>query len=191
MDFRGLYPVSANGSPVWGRAWAIQGSIACTWRILEERYSGERAKSCSARGNRTLNLAGAKQLPDLPYQTMVNIDADAGVPEGSDFWLRDKAGTYALKVGVNTIGRLPDNDVVLSGEFVSRRHCAILVHAGEGCEVYDIASKNGTFINGARLSGPCLSPPAIKSACATAKSSSCPDSTTPAVLIKIRRSCSE
>jgi pSer/pThr/pTyr-binding forkhead associated (FHA) protein len=85
---------------------------------------------------------------------MVNIDADAGVPEGSDFWLRDKAGTYALKVGVNTIGRLPDNDVVLTGEFVSRRHCAILVHAGEGCEVYDIASKNGTFINGARLSGP-------------------------------------
>jgi hypothetical protein len=107
-----------------------------------------------ARGNQTVNLAGAKQLPDQPCQTMVNLGPEDSVPEGSDFWLLDKAGTYALKVGINTIGRLPDNDVVLPGEFVSRRHCAILVHAGDGCEVYDTASKNGTYINGAKLSGP-------------------------------------
>jgi hypothetical protein len=119
-----------------------------------EIFRRARQELLGARGERTLNLAGAKQLPDLPCQTMVNIDADARAPEGSDYWLLDKAGIHALKVGVNTIGRLPDNDVVLTGEFVSRRHCAILVHAGDGCEVYDIASKNGTFINGAKLSGP-------------------------------------
>ncbi len=117
-----------------------------------DAFRRAREELLGARGQHTVNLAGAKQVPDLPHQTQVHIEADA--PEGSDFWLRDKAGTYALKVGVNTIGRLPDNDVVLSGEFVSRRHCAILVHAGDGCEVYDTASKNGTFINGAKLSGP-------------------------------------
>ena len=75
-------------------------------------------------------------------------------PSAADFWLMDREGIYPLKIGVNTIGRLPDNDVVIQGPYVSRRHCAILVHAGDGCELYDIASKNGTYINGLRLSGP-------------------------------------
>jgi hypothetical protein len=119
-----------------------------------EIFRRAREELLGARGDRTLNLAGARNLPDQPHQTIVHREADANAPEGTDFWLLDKAGTYALKVGVNTIGRLPDNDVVLAGEFVSRRHCAILVHASNGCEVYDIASKNGTFINGAKLSGP-------------------------------------
>src|SRR5262249_17802187 len=70
------------------------------------------------------------------------------------FWLMDKDAIYPLKVGVNTIGRLPDNDVVVQAPYVSRRHCAILVHAGDGCELHDIASKNGTFINGRKLEGP-------------------------------------
>jgi hypothetical protein len=75
-------------------------------------------------------------------------------PASAEYWLMDREGIYPLKVGVNTIGRLPDNDVVIQGPYVSRRHCAILVHAGDGCELYDIASKNGTYINGLKLSGP-------------------------------------
>ncbi len=118
-----------------------------------EVFRRARQELLGARGQHTVNLAGAKQVAKLPHQTLVNLEAEA--PEGSDFWLVGvEGGTFALKVGVNTIGRLPDNDVVLSGEFVSRRHCAILVHADDGCEVYDTASKNGTFINGAKLSGP-------------------------------------
>src|SRR5262249_40426409 len=79
---------------------------------------------------------------------------EGGVPVGLKQWLMDQEGIYPLKVGVNTIGRMPDNDVVLEGPYVSRRHCAILVHAANGCELYDIASKNGTYLNGRRLSGP-------------------------------------
>src|SRR5207237_3501868 len=75
-------------------------------------------------------------------------------PAGVNFWLMDKEAIYPLKVGVNTIGRLPDNDVVVQAPYVSRRHCAILVHAGDGCELHDIASKNGTYLNGRRLEGP-------------------------------------
>jgi pSer/pThr/pTyr-binding forkhead associated (FHA) protein len=71
-----------------------------------------------------------------------------------DYWLMDHDGIYPLRVGVNTIGRLPDNNVVIQGAYVSRRHCAILVHARDGCELHDIASKNGTYINGLRLCGP-------------------------------------
>ncbi|HMC89425.1 MAG TPA: FHA domain-containing protein [Gemmataceae bacterium] len=85
--------------------------------------------------------------------TMIEGVRDS-LPASAEFWLMDRESAYPLKIGVNTIGRLPDNDVVIPGAYVSRRHCAILVHAGDGCELYDIASKNGTYINGARLSGP-------------------------------------
>ena len=76
------------------------------------------------------------------------------LPEGLDFGLMDKESIYPLKVGVNTIGRLRDNDVVIEDPHVSRRHCAIVIHASNGIELHDGASKNGTFLNGARLSGP-------------------------------------
>jgi pSer/pThr/pTyr-binding forkhead associated (FHA) protein len=73
---------------------------------------------------------------------------------GAKFVLMDRDYVYPLKVGLNTIGRMPDNDVVLQDPYVSRRHCAILVHAGMRCEVHDIASKNGTYVNGRKIAGP-------------------------------------
>jgi hypothetical protein len=59
-----------------------------------------------------------------------------------------------LKVGYNTIGRLPDNDIVVNDPCISRRHCAILVHSSFSCELHDMASKNGTFVNGVRITSP-------------------------------------
>ena len=108
----------------------------------------------SSRGTNTIavdNLAEA--LSQAGGHTMIQGVAERP-PTGVLFWLKDKDAIYPLKTGVNTIGRLPDNDVVVQAPYVSRRHCAILVHAGEGCELHDIASKNGTFINGHKLSGP-------------------------------------
>src|SRR5262249_23134926 len=58
---------------------------------------------------------------------------------------------YPLRIGFNTIGRLPDNDIELEEITVSRRHCVLLVHAWGGCELHDTASRNGTFVNGHRL----------------------------------------
>ncbi len=52
------------------------------------------------------------------------------------------------------MGRLPDNDVVIDDPTVSRRHCAIVVHSTLVVELHDVASKNGTTINGKRLEGP-------------------------------------
>jgi pSer/pThr/pTyr-binding forkhead associated (FHA) protein len=70
------------------------------------------------------------------------------------FWLVDQDGVRDLKVGLNTIGRMPDNDVPVADGSISRRHCAIVVHTTKGCELYDTASKNGTFVNGQRINGP-------------------------------------
>jgi FHA domain len=70
------------------------------------------------------------------------------------FYLKDGTNVYPLHLGMNSVGRLPDNDVVIRDECVSRRHCAILVHSDLRCELHDVASKNGTLLNGKKLDGP-------------------------------------
>ncbi len=70
------------------------------------------------------------------------------------FWIQDGEQLHTLTVGVNSVGRLPDNSVVIRDECVSRRHCAIVVHRDGSCELHDIASKNGTVLNGAKVNGP-------------------------------------
>lgn len=70
------------------------------------------------------------------------------------FYLKDGVNVYPLHVGMNSVGRLPDNDVVIRDECVSRRHCAILIHSDMRCELHDVASKNGTLLNGKKIPAP-------------------------------------
>ncbi|MFL5244497.1 MAG: FHA domain-containing protein [Gemmataceae bacterium] len=70
------------------------------------------------------------------------------------YWLSDGRQAFPLQVGVNMIGRAPDCDIIVEDGCISRRHCVVLVHAGNHCEVHDVASKNGTYLNGAKLSRP-------------------------------------
>src|SRR5215207_7684756 len=43
------------------------------------------------------------------------------------FYLKDGSNVYPLHFGANTVGRLPDNDVVIRDECVSRRHCTVVI----------------------------------------------------------------
>ena len=70
------------------------------------------------------------------------------------FYLKDGNDVFPLRMGLNSVGRLPDNDVVIRDECVSRRHCAVLVHTDMRCELHDVASKNGTLLNGKKIGGP-------------------------------------
>ena len=51
---------------------------------------------------------------------------------------------------VFTVGRKPDNDIVLSHPTVSGHHCKIY-SAGDSWFVEDLNSTNGTFVNGKRM----------------------------------------
>ena len=86
----------------------------------------------------------------------LNDDCAIAPETASDlsYWVKDGEHHYPLSIGVNSIGRLPDNTVVLKDEHVSRRHCAIVIHRNGNCEIHDIASKNGTILNGAVVAGP-------------------------------------
>src|SRR5512137_1947710 len=57
-----------------------------------------------------------------------------------------------------SIGRSAENDVVLEGGRVSRRH-AKLQRAGDDYTIVDLGSHNGTFVNGLRLQQPAVLKP--------------------------------
>jgi pSer/pThr/pTyr-binding forkhead associated (FHA) protein len=82
----------------------------------------------------------------------------AGVPPAGTgrftFYLKDGTNVYPLHMGLNSVGRLPDNDVVIRDECVSRRHCAVVIHCDMRCELHDVASKNGTILNGKKIPNP-------------------------------------
>jgi hypothetical protein len=115
-------------------------------------YRRAREALLNARGGQTLCAEQAHGMAASSHTVIQNPGKET--PANLDYWLMDKEFIYPLKVGVNTVGRAPDNDVIVQDSYVSRRHCAILVHAGQGCELHDTASKNGTYLNGNRLVTP-------------------------------------
>lgn len=102
-------------------------------------------------------IAGDLRLlsPDEALHAPTTAPGAAGHPaDRFAFYLKDGTDVYPLHLGLNSVGRLPDNDVVIRDECVSRRHCAILVHSDMRCELHDVASKNGTLLNGKKITGP-------------------------------------
>lgn len=57
---------------------------------------------------------------------------------------------FVLKQGDTTIGRHPDNDIVIENMAVSAQHASIFT-AGEDAFIQDLKSTNGTFINKKRI----------------------------------------
>lgn len=70
-------------------------------------------------------------------------------PGSLSFVLVDGASRSAGTVDHSpfTIGRLPENDLVLAHPYVSRRHAELILEP-EGCYVVDQGSRHGTFVNG-------------------------------------------
>ncbi|MCX7665253.1 MAG: FHA domain-containing protein [Gemmataceae bacterium] len=85
--------------------------------------------------------------------TLSPVDVPVKPLETPVCWLFDRGKPYPLHIGVNSVGRLPDNDVIIDDVTVSRRHCVVIVHSDLSCEIHDIASKNGTLVNGTKLQG--------------------------------------
>jgi DNA-binding winged helix-turn-helix (wHTH) protein len=61
----------------------------------------------------------------------------------------------ALGNGEHLLGRGPDCDVLIEAPGVSRSHARIVV-AGSSTTIADLGSRNGTYVNRKRISGPSL-----------------------------------
>ncbi|WNG50788.1 FHA domain-containing protein [Archangium minus] len=59
---------------------------------------------------------------------------------------------YELPEGVTHLGRADENDIVLGGDLVSRRHARLVVE-GDSLLIEDLGSRNGSRVNGAPLQG--------------------------------------
>jgi len=112
----------------------------------------ELLQSCGEQTEQAIEM----QEPIDPAQSSKTIlqNLEGRLPSGMDFVLMDQETVYPLQTGLNTVGRLPDNNVFVQDPYISRRHCAVLIHAGNGGELHDVASKNGTYLNGQRIEQP-------------------------------------
>jgi len=118
-----------------------------------DEFRAARDRLEEACGQYTLLGDLAELPPDDPGDGLT-ATINPGALQAHTYWLQDGDHVHPLAVGVNSVGRLPDNQVVLRDEHVSRRHCAIVVHRDGRCEVHDVASKNGTLVNGKKIACP-------------------------------------
>jgi hypothetical protein len=99
---------------------------------------------------RTLHRIGyAFQAADLPPRGRAALVA---VPQG---WLLGPAAEVALFVGENVLGREGSGVILLKSSTVSRRHARLTID-DQRAVLEDLGSKNGTYVNDARVSGPTL-----------------------------------
>jgi hypothetical protein len=98
--------------------------------------------------DRGLVTSAADPLVRSPFIPRVPIRRESPPPGGTYTLVSLPDGRrHPLRVGINTVGRFPENDLVLEQKGMSRRHCVVLVHATGGCEVCDTASRNSTYVN--------------------------------------------
>jgi pSer/pThr/pTyr-binding forkhead associated (FHA) protein len=121
-----------------------------------QEFRAAREKLLSARGGETVAAERREVAASSPGElnTAIQNLPENAATAAARYILMDVDYIYPLKVGLNTVGRMPDNDVVVPDAYVSRRHCAIVVHTADRCELHDIASKNGTYLNGHKINGP-------------------------------------
>lgn len=119
------------------------------FRLVRERIA-------AAAGNHTIAGNIRVSSPSLMNpECLTLLPAEVQVKAGSTHcWIVDRGRKLPLKIGMNSVGRLPDNDVVIDDPTVSRRHCAVVIHSDLTIELHDVASKNGTLLNNQKISGP-------------------------------------
>lgn len=118
-------------------------SVSVSVALAEEEMD---SKETSKQDTLTETIKGPLPLDDSLGSTLIQIPRlprlviTAGAGKGREFKLRAKA----------TLGRAPDNDIILEDPKVSRHH-AVIAFTGERYSITDLESANGTFVNGIRI----------------------------------------
>ena len=122
----------------------------------EARLSGARITEQELRLQLTHvseQLAGQKPRGDQPAVA----DPGPDVPTRLLVRTTGKTGIVHVLAHRTTVGRTPDNSLQLDVDFISRHH-AVLLESAEGTVVEDLASTNGVYVNGERISRRLLKP---------------------------------
>ena len=97
-----------------------------------------------------------RQIP-LDQDTTTDPDPGRGRSGSSGWQLRwtvePNAGQEVALGERVRLGREPDNDILVEGAGISRHH-AVIEWVGEGYQITDLGSVNGTLVNGQRVAVP-------------------------------------
>ena len=145
-------------------ATAVIGSMNLRTESLDRR----RELSITVDDREVLRRLSAVFASDWEHKTpsfdstdtqLIRLPKDLPVSPGratkSGFVLVSRTNALArheLREGVTSLGRAPENDVVISDAPVSRHHALITLDKGS-CRITDLYSGNGTFLNGERVHG--------------------------------------
>ncbi|MCW2718711.1 ATP-binding cassette domain-containing protein, partial [Pseudonocardia sp.] len=133
------------------RLHAVLESSALGWVLVDHSRNGtfvggRRVARVSIDGPTTVELGRRGGI-----QLLITPSSHVPVPTGQTP-TRGRQPSTVHRIGTSRIriGRLPDNDIVLDDLLVSRRH-AELTNLDGVWRLADLASPNGTFVNGRRI----------------------------------------
>jgi diguanylate cyclase (GGDEF)-like protein len=95
-------------------------------------------------------------VPEALNRTVSDDGAAALGPASVRPWLfvvsgADRSRYFEIGQAARTLGRGPGADIVLQDERASKVHCSVRVTLEGGVEVTDRGSRNGTFVDGAKI----------------------------------------
>jgi len=120
--------------------------------------SGAAVAAGSAAGATAATVAVAAAAPAKPPKPAKPAKARRGAARTLLVTAGTREGT-SIELGASpiTIGRLPENTVVLEDDYVSGRHARLYPHEGAWV-VEDLGSTNGTYLDRTRLTAPMVLP---------------------------------
>lgn len=127
---------------VWGSTIVDEANLP---NLVGELRSALGDDSRDARYIRTLHRFGYRF--DAPLTVLCETHA---APAPTRSWLVFPSREYPLRLGENVIGRDADAEVFLDSGKVSRQHARITLANGSAI-LEDLGSKNGTFVEGERV----------------------------------------
>lgn len=95
-------------------------------------------------------VAAVDTSPLTVRPTVLKAHQSGGVPRLIRFQSSGERQDYQLNQNELAIGKAPHNQIVLDDPTVSASH-AIISHTPDGYSILDLASRNGTWLNGERL----------------------------------------
>jgi pSer/pThr/pTyr-binding forkhead associated (FHA) protein len=136
-----LVKVCTGLGDVYGQEDRID-SIAIQWGFGEETKAAKQyKKETESRKKEHLSMSQRKPLPSKTLEAPCLIVSEKKGAQKRVFRLEER---------VTTIGRHPDNDIVLKDTYVSNHHAEIRKE-DDSHFLHDCASTNGTRVNGQRI----------------------------------------
>ena len=131
---------------LWPRTFVSDSSLPSLVSEIREAIGDSRQKPGLVRTVHRFGYAFQAESAPMPHQA-------AAALSGPNAWLLGRTAEVALLPGENVLGREGDGIILMKSSTVSRRHARIVINA-KGALIEDLKSKNGTFVNDRRVSGP-------------------------------------